>query len=211
MNGNTSFSPSCTRYESAIGSLNGSYEETVRDGSFLSHEANGASGGSAGDTITSLGSIYDPLTPRPPAKSRVSVFKQFDPYFKTPLGSSRNGTLAESPADMLPYDGPLVPITPVAPPAAPLATVSVTAGSPAFSLQTVSPIAAAAVAQSPVHVNGTTTGTSDALETISILKAANEDLLTIVSILEDKIASLTEDKEKLQSKLRSIITSLSSD
>ena len=186
MNGNTSFSPSCTRYESAAESLNGSYEETVTDGSFLQHES--ASGGSAGDTIASL---FDPRTPHPPAKSRMSFFsmKQFDPLLKTPhspLMESRPSTITESPAD-LPTDGPLIPVTPVA-----AAAVSATAATPA-------------------RVNGTTSGLSEALEVIRWLKAANEELVVLVMAGEEKIALLTEERDKLQAKLRKILTSLSSD
>ena len=112
----------------------------------------------------------------------------------------------ESPAADLPYDGPLVSMTPVAQPSATLATVSATASSPSTSFL-VSPVAADVM--SPIKTNGTSSGMNDALETISILKAANEDLLSIVAVLEEKVVTLTEDKGKLQSKLKSIIASLS--
>jgi hypothetical protein len=140
--------------------------------------------------------------------------KQFDPLLKTPLGSARPGTLAESPAaDPMPYEGPLISMTPVPQPAATLAAVSATASSSPAAGYSQSPVAAAAVTavQSPARVNGTSSGVNEALETISILKAANEELLSIVTVLEEKITTLTEDKGKLQSKLKSIIASLSCD
>lgn len=189
MNGNTSFSPSCTRYESAAQSLNGSYEETVTDdGLFMQQDS--ASGGSAGDPIAS---VFDARTPNPPAKSRMSFFsmKQFDPLLKTPhspLMGSRPSTVPESPSD-LPADGPLIPVTPVAP---------ATAVSPAASI-------------TPLQVNGTSYDLSEAIEVISWLKTANEELVALVMGGEEKVAALTEERDKLQAKLRKILTSLSSD
>lgn len=187
MNGNTSFSPSCTRYESAAESLNGSYEETVTDGPYMQHNA---SGGSAGDPIASL---YDPRTPHPPSKTRMSFFsmKQFDPLLRTPHSpllepAPRPSPVAESPADLLP-DCPLIPVTPAA------------------------PVAASPAVRTPVRVNGTSSGLSEALDIISLLKAANEELLSLLVASEEKVTLLTEERDKLQAKLRKILTSLSSD
>lgn len=193
MNGHASFSPSCTRYDSASDSLNGSYGGPAADGSFLQHE--NASGGSAGEPIASL---YDPRTPHPPpAKSRMSFFsmKQFDPLLKTPhspLLDSRPSPITESPADVpAAADGPLIPVTPIA-----IANVTAAAPTPAAT---------------PVRVNGSTLGINDALEVISLLKAANEELVSLVVAGQEKITLLTEERDKLQAKLRKILTSLSSD
>ena len=122
MNGNTSMSPSCTRYTSAVDALNASFESAAQDESFGQRTAS-ASGGSAGD---SMSPFCDARTPHPPAKTRMSVssYRMFDPLFKTPhtplnQPSVRPSPVIESPAVLSstqPWEGPLVPVTPASAP-----------------------------------------------------------------------------------------------
>lgn len=214
MNGNTSFSPSCTRYESASESMNGSYVGTLSDGSFIQQQ-DGASGGS---DAMAYSDPFDPVTPQPPVKSRMSFFsmKQFDPLLKTPHSPvaevvPRPSPISESPAADVPIDGPLIPVTPVT--VHPIAVHPVTVTPAAVTPLSV-PVSATPVtvnAATPIRQNGVSAnGLREAFDVISILKSANEELLQVIVTRDQKIAQLTEDLEKLQTKMRKI-TSLTAD
>ena len=220
MNGDSSFSPGRTHYESAMGGINDSLEESGMRGTNVLPV-----NGSAGDPFNASPAVNMPL---PPAKSRMSFFsmKQFDPLLRTPrtpqeftrFTETVPSPVVESPAG--PSDGPLIPVTPVSGPVLPVdsspSSSSKTATTPASSANMTTSIrvngsgpletsfkvngssgmtATAFSRQSLSHADEKQTLLDDAWNIIDSLSAANEELVRVVELQQRKIDQLIAEQQ----------------